>query len=295
MFEVTGSSLVSGLINGFCLACIYVLIALGFSLIMSIMNVLQFAHGEVYMVGAFITYYLTFMVGVNVFLAMAISMVAMGIIGFIIERAFIRPLLGKFSQVLCVTLGLSLILQTAIITIFGPEQKVMPNIWPGVVHISEWIIPNDRLAAVLVCVGLTVILFLFLKRSRYGQAIMATAQNREGALLQGVNPNLMYALVMIIGCALAAVAGSFAGGILSLSPFMGTAAMMKGILIMVLGGMGSLMGVIVGGVFLGFCDAILPLYFDSAIAVITPLILILILLVVRRQGIFGHEGAIFQP
>jgi branched-chain amino acid transport system permease protein len=289
MFEVSGATLVSGLINGFCLSCIYILIALGLTLILSIMNIMQFAHGEIYMIGAFVTYYLAVRLGINVFLAMFISMVVVGILGIILERFIFRRFMDRFLQIICITLGLMLIFQTSVSLIFGPGQKFLPNIWPGAFHFLSGTVSNDRLAAVIVSIGLTLLLFLFLKRSKYGQAIIATAQHREGALLQGINPYLMYAIVMGTGSALAAIAGSFAGAIFILNPYMGTSALMKGIMIVVLGGSGSLIGVIIGGLLLGMCDSVIPMVFGSAPSVIAPLILIIIILVIRPQGIFGHE------
>lgn len=289
MFEVSGSALLSGLINGFCLSCIYILIALGLALILNIMNIMQFAHGEIYMIGAFITYYIAVRLGSNVFLAMFISMIVVGILGLILERLIFRRFMDRFLQIICITLGLMLIFQTSIVLLLGPDQKFIPNIWPGALHFLSGTVSNDRLAAVIVSIGLTLLLLLFLKRSKYGQAIIATAQNREGALLQGINPRLMYAIVMGTGSALAAIAGSFAGAIFILTPFMGTPALMKGIMIVVLAGSGSLLGVIIGGFLLGMSDAIVPMVFGSASSVIAPLILIIIILIIRPQGIFGHE------
>jgi branched-chain amino acid transport system permease protein len=287
--EITTSAMISGLINGFCLSCIYILIALGLTLILSIMNIMQFAHGEIYMLGAFVTYYFTVSLGVNVFLAMLISMILVGLLGLFLERFVFRRFMDRFMQIVCVTLGLMLVLQTSMVLAFGPDQKFVPNIWPGAFEFSSYTIPHDRLIAVLVSIGLTLFLFLFLKRTRYGQAIIATAQNREGALLQGINPFLMYAMVMGIGSALAAIAGSFAGAIFILTPFMGTPALMKGIMIVVLGGSGSLLGVILGGFLLGMLDSFVPMIWGSAPSVIAPLILVIFILIIRPQGIFGHE------
>jgi branched-chain amino acid transport system permease protein len=286
---ISGFAFVAGLINGVCLSCIYILIALGLTLILSIMNIMQFAHGEIYMIGAFVTYYLSVRMELNVFLAMFISMIVVGILGLILERLIFRQLLGKFMEVVCVAVGLMLILQTGALLGFGPTEKFIPNILPGVLNILVWPVPYDRVVAVLVSIVFTLILFLFLKRSKYGQAIIATAQHREGALLQGINPNLMYAMVMAIGSALAAVAGSFAGAIFILDPFMGGTALMKGILIIVIGGMGSLLGVIIGGIIIGLSDALIPIAFGSAPAVIAPLILIMLILIIRPEGLFGHE------
>ncbi len=288
MVEVSGSMLASGIINGFCLAGIYILIALGLTLILSIMNILQFAHGEVYMIGAFVIYYLMVDGGLNAFLAIFISMVVTGILGLILERFIFHRFMDKFTPVICVAIGLMLVLQTSVVLGFGIDTKHIPCFWPGTSTILGGKVANDRLAAVLASVVLTSILFLFLKRSRFGQAIVATAQHREGALLQGVNPNLMYAMVMAIGSALAAVAGGFAGSIFTLDPFMGATALMKGVTIIVLAGMGSLQGVIIGGVVLGLCDSIIAVVFGSAAATIAPLVLVILVLIIRPQGIFGH-------
>jgi branched-chain amino acid transport system permease protein len=288
MIVISGTLLTSGVINGLCLAGIYILIALGLTLILSIMNILQFAHGEVYMIGAFVIYYLMVDWGLNAFLAMFISMVVTGILGLLLERFIFRRFLDKFMPVICVAIGLTLVLQTSAVLGFGLDTKHIPCFCPGTLSILGGKVANDRLAAVLASIVLTSILFLFLKRSKFGQAIVATAQHREGALLQGINPNLMYAMVMVIGSALAAVAGGFSGAIFTLDPFMGTTALMKGVTIIVLAGMGSLLGVIVGGIILGLCDGIIALVFGSAAATIAPLILVILVLVIRPEGIFGH-------
>jgi branched-chain amino acid transport system permease protein len=143
--------------------------------------------------------------------------------------------------------------------------------------------------ALLTSVVLTAIVFTFLKRSRWGLAISATAQNREGALLQGINPKVASSLVMTAGSALAAVGGAFAGAIFLLDPFMGSAALMKGFTIIVIGGMGSLAGVVAGGLIIGFSDSLIATFFGQAAADIVPLVLVILVLVVRPRGLFGHE------
>jgi branched-chain amino acid transport system permease protein len=287
MVEVSSSALMQGLVNGIILACIYILLALGLTLILSIMNIMQFAHGEIYMIGAFIVYYLIVLYGFNFFLAVPISMVVVGILGLFLERLFFRPLKGKFLESVCAAVALMLILQTSVVLGLGSEERHIPNFWPGVFNIMDWVVPKDRLVAVFFSVGLTSALFLFLKRHKFGQAIIATAQNWDGALLQGVNPNLMSALVMGIGSALAAVAGALAGGIFLLGPFMGSTALIKGITIIVLGGMGSLLGVIVAGIILGLCDSLIAIVFGPAPAVIVPLILVIVVLIAKPRGLFG--------
>jgi branched-chain amino acid transport system permease protein len=286
---ITSSALSAGILNGLCLAGIYVLVALGMTMILSIMNILQFAHGEVFMLGAFATYFVVVRLGGNFIFAILLSMVAMGILGFILERVIFRPLIGKFLPVVCAATGLMLILQSTAVLSFGLNQKQIPNIVQGGIRVLGFVVPYDRLLALATGIVFTALLFVFLRRSRLGLAITATAQNREGALLQGINPKVMYAFVMTVGSALAAVGGSFAGSIFTLDPFMGSIALMKGFTIIVIGGMGSIGGVVVGGLLLGLSDSLTATIFSPAVAAIFPLILVIVVLVTRPKGLWGHE------
>jgi len=286
---VSSTTLTAGVINGLCLAGIYILIALGINLILGIMDILQFAHGEVYMLGAFLTYFIVVKLGGDIYLAILASMVGIGLLGFVLERLVFRPLTGKFLPVVCAATGLMLFLQATAVLAFGLDVKHLPSIWSGNQEFLGFIIANDRLIALVVSVILTAIVFVFLKRSRWGLAISAVAQNREGALLQGINPKVVYSLVMTAGSALAAVAGAFAGAIFLLDPFMGSTALMKGFTIIVIGGMGSLVGVVVGGLILGLIDSLIAVVFGPAAADIVPLVLVILILVMRPQGLFGHE------
>jgi branched-chain amino acid transport system permease protein len=286
---LTTSGLSAGILNGLCLAGIYVLVALGMTLILSIMNILQFAHGEIFMLGAFATYFVVVRLGGNIFLAVLMAMVAVGILGFILERVIFRPLVGKFTPVVCAATGLMLILQTTAVLTFGLNQKQLPAILPGGIRVLGFVVPYDRLLALITGAVLTAILFVFLRRTKLGLAITATSQNREGALLQGINPKVMYSFVMTIGSALAAVGGSFAGSIFTLDPFMGSLALMKGFTIIVIGGMGSVGGVVVGGLLLGLSDSLTATLFSPAVASISPLVLVIIVLVARPKGLWGHE------
>jgi branched-chain amino acid transport system permease protein len=150
------------------------------------------------------------------------------------------------------------------------------------------VVPKDRIAAVVVAVVLSLILYLFLRLTRYGQAMVASAQSPEGAILQGIGPDKMSALSMAIGCALAAAGGTLAGSLFTLSPFMGLLPLIKGLTIIVLGGMGSLPGAFIAGMTLGLIDGVIPLLFGGAWASIGPLLLVILVLVIKPQGFFGH-------
>jgi branched-chain amino acid transport system permease protein len=286
---MSGQILLQGIINGFCLGGTYILIGLGLTLILSIMSILQFAHGEIYMLGAYAVYLFCVMSGVPLYLAILFSMFTTAVIGLVIERVLLRPLKGVFLSYVCVTTGLSLILQSCIVLSFSLSVKQLPSLWPGTFDVFGMSISRERFVAVVIALGLTLLLYLFLKKTKYGLAMVASAQNREGALMQGINPNVMSALVVAIGSGLAAVGGALGGSIFNLDPYMGGLAFTKGITLIVIGGLGSLPGAVVGGLILGVCESLFALLFESQMAIIIPLVIVIAILIFRPKGLFGHE------
>jgi len=277
-----------GLMNGLALGWIYVLMALGLTLIFGIMHIMQFAHGEIYMLGAYVVYYLTASFGLPLLAAMALSMVVMAGVGLVLERFLFRPLKMDWASAVVGATGLTLILQSGSVVMFGLYQRNIPLLAQGPFNIMGTVVPKDRIAAVMAAVILSLALYLFLKLTEYGQAMVASAQSSEGAILQGINPNRMSALSMAIGCALAAAGGTLAGSLFTLSPYMGLVPLVKGITIIVLGGMGSLPGAFIAGMTLGLIDGLVPILFGAAWASIGPLLLVIVVLVIRPQGFFGH-------
>ena len=274
--------------NGLALGWIYVLMALGLTLIFGIMHIMQFAHGEIYMLGAYVVYYLTASFGLPLLVAMALSLVVMAGVGLVLERFLFRPLKMDWASAVVGATGLTLILQSGSVAMFGLYQRNIPLLAQGPFNILGTIVPKDRIAAVLAAVILSLALDLFLKLTEYGQAMVASAQSSEGAILQGIDPNRMSALSMAIGCALAAAGGTLAGSLFILSPYMGLVPLVKGITIIVLGGMGSLPGAFIAGMTLGLIDGLVPILFGAAWASIGPLLLVIVVLVVKPQGFFGH-------
>jgi branched-chain amino acid transport system permease protein len=277
-----------GLMNGLALGWIYVLMALGLTLIFGIMRIMQFAHGEIYMLGAYVVYYLSASFGVPLLAATAMSMAVMAGVGLILERFLFRRLKLDWTSAVVGATGLTLMLQSGSVVMFGLYQRNIPVLAQGPFNILGSVVPKDRIAAVVVAVILSVALYLFLKLSKYGQAMVASAQSPEGAVLQGIGPNRMSALAMAIGCALAAAGGTLAGSLFILSPYMGLVPLVKGLTIIVLGGMGSLPGAFIAGMILGLIDGLVPILFGPAWASIGPLLIVIVVLVIKPQGFFGH-------
>lgn len=289
VLEFTAGTIWQGVINGLALGWIYVLMALGLTLIFSIMSIMQLAHGELYMLGAYFVYYLSVIYGMNLFVGMFLSMTIMATFGLFLEVFLFRHVRAQFLAPIVVSVGLILILQSGAVVGFGLYERSLPRLAHGSLEILGGVVPADRIVAVGFAVMLILLLYLFLKRTKYGQAMVASAQHREGAILQGISPNTMGALAMAIGCALAAAGGTLAGSLFPMAPYMGTQPLLKGLVIIVLGGMGSLPGAAVGGMVLGLIDGVIPVVFGPMLASLLPLIIVIFILVARPQGLFGHE------
>lgn len=278
-----------GLANGLALGWIYVLMALGLTLIFGIMHIMQFAHGEVYMLGAYVVYYLTASFGLPLLPATALSMVSMGLLGVFLEKTTFRPLKGDWVGAVVAATGLTLIMQSGAIAVFGVYERTIPGLAEGSLTLLGSVVPKDRLMAVVIAILLSALLYAFLKMTRYGRAMVASAQSPEGAILQGIDPDRMAGLAMAVGCALAAAGGALAGSLFELSPFMGGLPLVKGLTIIVLGGMGSMPGAFVGGMLLGLVDGVVPILLGQAWASMGPLFLVVLILIIKPTGFFGHE------
>ena len=289
IFGIPAASLVQSFVNGLSLGWIYILIAMGLSLVFGTMRILQFAHGEVYMLGAYAVYDFVVLHGLPFLVAMPLCMATGLVLGLILERFFFRPLGGEFLPTIMIALGVMIVLQAIATVGFGVTPKSIPSFAPHAVEVLGLRLGSDRLIAVAVSIALILLLYFFLKRTKLGLALTAAAQHREASLLMGISPTHMSLTAMAVGSAMASVAGGLMGSIFPLNPVMGGTALMKGLIIIILGGMGSLPGVVVGGLVLGFIDGVAPVVSGPATAALAPLFIVTIILVLRPQGLFGHE------
>ncbi|MGA2107704.1 MAG: branched-chain amino acid ABC transporter permease [Syntrophorhabdales bacterium] len=289
IFGIPAASLVQSFVNGLSLGWIYILIAMGLSLVFGTMRILQFAHGEVYMLGAYAVYDFVVLHGLPFLVAMPLCMATGLVLGLILERFFFRPLGGEFLPTIMIALGVMIVLQAIATVGFGVTPKSIPSFAPHAVEVLGLRLGSDRLIAVAVSIALILLLYFFLKRTKLGLALTAAAQHREASLLMGISPTHMSLTAMAVGSAMASVAGGLMGSIFPINPVMGGTALMKGLIIIILGGMGSLPGVVVGGLVLGFIDGVAPVVSGPATAALAPLFIVTIILVLRPQGLFGHE------
>jgi branched-chain amino acid transport system permease protein len=278
-----------GIVNGLTSAGIYILVALGLTLVLSILGIVQLAHGEVYMLGAYGVYYLCTKAGLDFLLALVISTLLVGGFGIALEKVFFRPFRGHIERTLIIAIGLTLFLQTAVFVSAGGVPKSSPSPFPGVIHIAGIVVSWERLAIVIIAFILVAALFLLIRKSKIGQAMVAVSQDREAAAVQGINIDHISSIAMFLGSALAAVAGGLVGAVFSLTPGMGGFALMKGIAVIIIGGLGSITGAIIGGLILGFIDGVVSLWTTTGVANIIGFAVIILILIFRPTGLWGHE------
>ena len=275
--------------NGVMLGAVYALIAIGYTLIFGVLGMLHLAHGEVFMVGAFVGLVAALQVP-NVLIAIAAAMIVTGVLGVLVERVAFRPLRGAHHLApLATTIGVGIVLQETMRWWFGAEQKGYPatleaHIWElGPLRVSS--VQVFILAAALVLMGL---LTLFLARSRAGRAIRATAEDPTVASLLGVNVATVVLVTFFVGSALAGAAGVLVGlAYNSVHPFIGVQMGIKGLVVMLLGGLGNVPGAMVGGLVLGVLEVLGAAYLASSYRDAFAFGALMLILLVRPEGLLG--------
>ena len=285
------SMILPTLVNGAVLSSTYVLMALGLTLVFGVMGIVNFAHGSIYMVGMFVSVYFLGQLGLNYFVVVVIAALMTAVIGMVIEKLLFTPLRGNFNGALLVTLGLIAVINQSVALIFGAKAggAGVTSPFTQVLHFAGVSLSLERLVVFAICVVLATGLMVFIKRAKHGQAMMAAAENAEGASLQGINIANVRLLCMAIGCALAGAAGAIAAPLSYATPEVGDAVIMKIFILVVFGGLGSIPGAIVGGLIVGFADSIAGTYLNADIAPVIVYGALFVILMIRPTGIWGHE------
>jgi len=276
------------LINGIALGSVYSLVALGLTLVFGVLKIPNFAHGALYMVGAYVTYVLLTMMGVPYLLAIALAAAVLAVIGVILERLVFHPLRDRSHvQAMIAAIGVLFFLEAAAQKLFGAEFRMMTSPYGGVVNLGGLTVTTQRLLVIGASVLVMVALFVFLKRTVTGATIEAMAQNRAGARLVGINTDRVSMLTFGISAALAAVAAGLIAPINLVSPTMGEVINMKVFAIIILGGMGSVPGAIVGGFLLALVETFTIAYINPDLADIIGFAALVIVLAIRPTGLFS--------
>jgi branched-chain amino acid transport system permease protein len=275
-------------LNGLTLGGVYSLVALGLTLVYGILHVPNFAHGAFYMAGAFVAFSLMSSLGLNYWLAMAGAAVAVALLAVIADRLVFHPLRNSPGlHHMIAAIGILLFLESSAQAIWGADFHRMQTPYSGILEFAGLIMPQQRLLIVVAAFALMVLLHLFLHKTTTGATIIAMAQNRDGAALVGIDANRVAMLTFAISGVLAAVAATLYAPINLVYPAMGHLVITKAFVIIVLGGMGSVGGAIVGGLIIGFAEAFGGFYLSTDYKDIIAFALLVVILSVRPQGLFS--------
>ncbi|MBQ8199798.1 MAG: branched-chain amino acid ABC transporter permease [Lachnospiraceae bacterium] len=287
-------SFISYLITGISLGSVYAIIALGYTMVYGIAKMLNFAHGDVIMVGGYVVFVAVSNMGVNPYVALLISMATCTILGVTIERVAYKPLRGTSPLAVLITaIGVSYLLQNLALLIFGADTKAftsvvnVPNLelFDGQLTIS-----GVTIVTVIACIIIMAVLTLFVKKTKAGRAMQAVSEDRGAAQLMGINVNGTIALTFAIGSALAAVAGVLlCSAYPSLTPYTGSMPGIKAFVAAVFGGIGSIPGAMIGGILLGIIENLSKAYISSQLSDAIVFGVLIIVLLVRPTGILGKN------
>ena len=276
--------------NSLTLGLIYALIASGFTLVFGVTHIINFAHGELYMVGAMMMYVFYAAIGMPFLIALVLSASISTIIGIILERFIIRRIRGgEALRVLALTIGAQLIIMTGVLILFGPMDKAVPSVITGLIRVSNITMPVERIIVVMASIIIMFGLFSFLKFTKKGQAMRAIASDPEASALQGINVNSMYTLSMGIGCLLAGAAGALMAPILPVNPFVGPHATIYAVLVVCVAGLGNVPGAIVGGLMLGLVENLSCSLLGGGYSEVISYGFVLVLLIFRPEGLFAKK------
>ena len=287
------------LANGLIYGCFYALMAVGLAMIFGVLKIINFAHGEFFMVGAYTYVLIALKLGVSPWLALPCAALAGALLGWLVERLLMRPLyqgygswgLMKDEYAVVVTFGLSLLLINLVDKIVGPYSFR----GPALIDVSRFalgpiMLTGQKAIAAVVSILLMIGLALFIKRSVWGKQIQAVAQNRLGASLAGIDATRTTSLIFVISGVLAALSGALLAPMVNPSPDIGAFPAVKSYVIVVLGGMGSIWGAMLAALILGVSEAFFSVYISYDYRDAFGLIILVLVLLFRPQGLFGEKG-----
>ncbi|AAR35382.1 branched-chain amino acid ABC transporter permease [Geobacter sulfurreducens] len=279
------------LISGILIGGVYALIGIGLTIIFGVMRVINFAHGDIMMIGMYLTYNFFSLAGVDPFVSIALTIPLMFLFGAILQKTFINRVLGALPQnQILLTIGLGLIMSNTMMFIYTSDYKILTTSYSsssfniGTISIS-W----PLAISFLITAAITLLLYWFLMKTDTGQAIRATAQDREAAQLMGINVKRMSILAFGMGAALAGTAGALISPTYYIFPQIGSTFTLKAFVITVLGGMGSIVGATIGGVIIGVAESLGAVYISSGWKDVVVFVLFLLVLLFKPAGLLGKS------
>ena len=287
-------SFVSYILNGISLGSVYAIIALGYTMVYGIAKMLNFAHGDIIMVGSYVAFIAINSMGLPVPVSILLSVVVCTVLGMVIERVAYKPLRHASKLAVLITaIGASYFLQNVALLIFGANAQTFPSVikWSGLsLADGKLNISGETIVTIVVCVVIMIALITFVQKTKPGQAMRAVSEDRGAAQLMGINVNATIALTFAIGSGLAAVAGVLLCSTYpSLTPYTGAMPGIKAFVAAVFGGIGSIPGAFIGGILLGIIEILSKAYISSQLADAIVFAVLIIVLLVKPTGLLGKK------
>jgi len=288
--------------TGVIMGIIYALMALGLTLIFSILRVINFAHGEFYMLGGYASYFiLRLFTGLHPLLAVPLAGLIAAVMGLAFEIAFLRPIHQDRIErpaeyAILITFGLSFFLMNLALAVFGPYPHSPPSFFRGAVRLGFMNVSADRLTASVLSLILLAVLLVVINKTWVGKALRAVSQDKQAAAVVGINPLAMNTIAFALGVGLAAMAGALLASSFLLSPDVGAVPSIRSYVIIVLGGMGSIQGSILGGILIGLVESLAAGYYPDPSRALNyktafGLVIFALVLLFRPRGFFGRKEA----
>lgn len=278
--------------NGLALGGLYACIAAGFSLVWGVLNIINLLHGSLIVLGAYLAFFAHQFWGINPFLFAPVAGLLLFVVGYAVQRTLVNRVMGKPVLItLTLTFGLNLFLDNTMLYVFQADfRKVIFDPPLGLLELGGILIPLDRILATAIGLLLVLGLWFLLRSTQFGRAIVAVRMDRQAAALMGINVARTYALAFALGAFMAGAAGSLLSGIFPISPVASATYLGKAFVICVLGGLGSIPGVIAGGFALGIIESFGTLAFGPEHALTLSFLLLIALLMFRPSGLLGRRG-----
>ena len=273
------------ILNGISLVMILVLVALGLGIIFGLMGVINLAHGELFTLGAY-TLAAAFSLGLDFWIGALLAPIVVGLLGFLLEVGVVRHLYTRPMETILATWGVSLIVQQGLRIIFGPTPRRVPHPFPGSIDLLGVSYPTYRLVIIAAGLLVTLAVFVLFLKTDFGLMARAVIQNREMAAMLGVDTTRIYAISFALGAALAGFAGAMIAPLLNVLPHMGTTFLARSFFVVILGGAGSLFGVVGGSVFVGFLETVFATWWSLTFSQALVVVLAIVVVRFRPTGLF---------
>lgn len=279
-------SIFNFLSNGIVAGSLYLLVAIGFSLIYDVAGDLNFAHGGAILIGGISVFTMTNIYSYNIWMGIFVAIVAGCFLNLFIFKAFVQPVEDRIVAAI-LTLVFFLLLEQIAYGFLGSNQAI-PDILPGTLSISGYAISYNRLGIVILSLVIFGVLVVAINATKQGRAIRAVSMGKKGAVLVGIEPWKISLYTWVISGGLAAIAGAFLGSITTVYPTMGLQPMILSFAIVVVGGIGSVKGTLIGAYVIGFLEVFTSMFINANLSIITPLIVLLVVIVMKPEGLFGR-------